>query len=83
MIQLEYQYELFEPTPTDFEIVVEDQREIKLSLDKLRRSFFARHCEMGKMICDLMSDINNLKNEIEKLKNPSKEGYQTTKKEAP
>ena len=62
-----YQFDLFEPTPTDLEIMLEENRETRMYCDKLRRSFFARMNEQFKLICEL-------REEIETLKNPSKEG---------
>ena len=64
---IDYQYDMFHIEPDDKELLINECRETRMYTDKLRRSFFARMNEQFKLICEL-------REEIEKLKTPSKMG---------
>jgi hypothetical protein len=64
---MQHQYDMFTHDLTEIELLQEECRDTRMYADKLRRSFFARMNEQFKLIVEL-------REEIDKLKNPSKEG---------
>lgn len=59
------QLDLFEET-TDMDIVNCELKQLKESQDKLRRSFFGRHHDQGKLIVQLMTRIEFLERNLSK-----------------
>jgi hypothetical protein len=65
---LQYQYELFEEIPDELGLMHKEIESMRLSLDKQRKSLFAKDMAKGKDLIELKEEIHKLRFELDGIR---------------
>ena len=63
---LGYQYDMFNPEPTENDLLKDQIQQLKISQDNLRKGLFKRHNDMMKLVIDLYEQVHKTKFKIKK-----------------
>lgn len=63
--QIDIQYDLFDPRPTEMSTLKMEMESLKASQDNVRKGLFARHNEMMKLIMQLDKELSAVRNQLE------------------